>query len=338
MSSILTRLDGSENLKANIGYKGVEVIQNDFDTKYPWNRMEEIEDSAGNKWIRIYPFYTQYDIQDGVIKGRRISEYKVADDWFLNPIFVGSDGTPTYVDVAKYLMGDYNGIANSKSGFAPIKGLQPSVARARANSLSDDEYNVYLYDIWTHQMIQDLFTIEFATTDCQQIMSGYKYDYYQSASLVNGTTDAVPYVSGTLTERGAQEGLECMKYRGIENLWGNGSMFVDGIRGRQNVFVSTNPMKHGDNDAYEETTLQRPEEAGVIYQLGFDANKKVVFPITINAKGAYKDQYDKLANTATLSACYCGSNSSTGIWTYSMSAPYNSALPQSIFRLVRKHK
>ena len=46
----LIRLDGSENLVANIGYEGIEVaqIKNDFDSRYPWNRMEEIVDINGN--------------------------------------------------------------------------------------------------------------------------------------------------------------------------------------------------------------------------------------------------------------------------------------------------
>lgn len=335
----LIRLDGSENLVANIGYEGVEVVVNDFDSRYPWNKIEEIVDANGNAWIRIPVFYTWYEVVDGAIVGRKISEYKIDDDWFLNPVFKRGETTLPYIEISKYLMSYVGSLAWTRSGDEPYKYKVPSDARLVAQELSDDKYDVHLYDIWTVQLLQDLFCIEFGTQKCQNIMKGYLYSYYKDKSAVNGTTDNIPYVTGAPTELSATGGTRCIKYRGIENIWGNGSLFVDGIRAKgTKVYINTDYNTYNDFTAYTETSFKKLEKEGVVYQLGYDENTRLVFPIDINVKGAYENTYSFLSGDRE-AGMYNGINSENiGLFTYDLSSQISSSIPQSIFRMVRKPK
>lgn len=337
MSKMLTRTYGSEELIANIGYEGVEVT-NSFDSKYPWSEIQIIEEN-GEKWVRIPAFYTYYEIEDGIIKGRAVSQYKINDDWFINPLFVKDDRTLPYIDIAAYLMSYVNSTAMTRSGDTPIKAIAPNTARQYAMAKSDDTYDIFLYNIWALQILQDLFTVEFATSNCQDIMSGYLYDYYKDGLASNGSTDSVEYVTGCPTEAGNVGGTRCIKYRGIENVWGNGSTFVDGLQSYGNsILVCSDPTKCGDSSSYTESSITKLASSGVVYQLGFDSTNKLVFPIAVNSKGAYHDTYNASSSTAIM-GLYSGSNSSNiGLWTYDISSGYNASIPQGTFRLVRRLK
>jgi hypothetical protein len=335
--AILTRLDGSENLIANIGYENVEAVNNGFDNCYPWNSMTIVEEN-GEKWVRIPTFYTWYEVVDGAIVGRKISQYKIDDDWFLNPLFVKGDRILPYVDISAYLMSYVGGQAWSRTGDAPIKNVVPSVARGYAEARSDDTFDVFLFDVWALQMVQDLFSIEFATTKCQSIMKGYLYKNYSNKSVENGTTDNVSYVTGSPTQAGAEEGTRCMKYRGMENLWGNGSLFIDGLRAEgSNVYVSFDPASHGDDANYVKANIEKLATAGTVYKMGHDTTTHLVLPIAVNAKGAYDNNYSVLTNG--MAGCYCGANNDNiGLWTYNMASGYNANIPQGIFRMARRLK
>ena len=329
----LTRLDGSEGLVANIGYEGVEVVQNDFDSRYPWNSMVIIEEN-GEKWIRIPTFYTWYEVKDGAIVGRKISQYKINDEWFLNPLFVKGDRILPYVDIAAYLMSYVDGKAWTRSGDSPLKNVSPGIARERAMAKSDINHDVFLFDVWALQMVQDLFSVEFATNKCQSIMKGYLYDQYKNGLAVNGTTDNIPYVTGGNSDNGTR----CMKYRGIENLWGNGSTFVDGLRASDDkVMVSKDPTRHGINEDYVITNITKLNTNGIVYKLGYDAENSFVFPIALNTEGSYDNTYSVL--TSGVAGCYNGvNNDNIGLWTYNMASSATTNIPQGIFRMVRRLK
>lgn len=345
----LTRTDGSlkyneldevvGSMIANIGYNNGEEVVNDFDALYPWSGITEVTDSAGNVWIRIPVFYTWYEVVDGVVKGRKISEYKIDDEWFLNPLFVRDGRVLPYVDIAKYLTSFVDGQVWSRSGDAPMKGVTPSTARSRMETLSSEDYQISSYDIWAVQLLQDLFSIEFGTTKCQAIMKGYIYKNYSAKSANNGTTDTIPYATGCITEYAAVEGTQCIKYRGIENIWGNGSLFVDGIRTRGlQVFICKEPALYADNNNYVTSNLTGLTTSGVIYQFGCDPDNHFLFPIAVDNNGAYENTYSKLYTDAE-GCMYSGNNNENiGLFTYNLSAAYSSYIPQSVFRMIRRPK
>lgn len=337
--AILTRLDGAENLTANVGFSDVQDVVNDFDSRYPWNSITEIEDANGEKWIRILPFYTYYETNsNGVITGRKISEYKIDDNWFLNPIFTKGDRILPYVDVAKYLMSNENGIGFTRSGDKPIKNITPKVARQYANAKSDVSHDVFLENIWVLQLLQDLFAVEFATTKCQEVLKGYVYSKYSSSSKANGTTDIVPYVTGTESQIGNVSGTHTMKYRGIENLWGNGQTFIDGIKfDGENILVSLDPVYDGDYNTYVDSAIKRPLSGGVVYQLKYDNGVHLSFPVAVNSKGRYENVLSTSDGINTV--LYNGNNSDNcGLWTYSTTVGATSVLPHGTYRLVRRPK
>jgi hypothetical protein len=73
------REQGAVGLVANFGYAGEEVVQNDFDSKYPWNSITKLYDEkTGNYWVRIPKFYTKYALDNnGHITERYVSQYRV---------------------------------------------------------------------------------------------------------------------------------------------------------------------------------------------------------------------------------------------------------------------
>ena len=208
-----------------------------------------------------------------------------------------------------------------------------------AQRLSDEKYDVHLYDIWTLQLLQDLFCVEFGTQKCQSIMAGYLYNNYKDKSAANGTTDNIPYVTGSPTALSATGGTRCIKYRGIENIWGNGSLFVDGIRTKGSaVFYNKDYNTYNDFSSYTQASYTKLEQNGPIYKLGYDINSNLVFPIAVNEKGAYENTYSFLSGNRE--ACmYNGvNNDNIGLFTYNLASQIDSPIPQSIFRMVRRPK
>ena len=66
-----------------------------------------------------------------------------------------------------------------------------------------------------------------------------------------------------------------VKYRGLENLWGNVNEWHDGINfNNEIIYVCTNPSKYADDTAADYATLSysKAPSAGFISSLGLDAN------------------------------------------------------------------
>lgn len=321
MSNILTRVLGSENLTARIGIGG-EIVFNDFDSKYPFSDMQRIEDENGEIWIRVPKFYSYYETDgEGNITGRQLSQYKVDKlTWFLNPKFLDESGNELpYIDIAAYLCSIENNIVVTKSGATPLGGGTYSttniITRAANRNVGQSTYHYQLLDYWTWQLLQDLFTVEFANSDCHQIMEGY--DVWRGR-LVNGTCDSVTATSG----KPANTGEQCaMKYRGIENLYGNGRLFIDGIR-----FVNNDIQLSNNGSTYYSISQNKIISAGTISKLGVNATYHFVFPKVIITNvaqtGAYKDSYNgesavgikALYSGGSLYAYYTNDNVDNGNW------------------------
>ena len=81
------------------------------------------------------------------------------------------------------------------------------------------------YDFLLDAIIKELWLVEMKTTNSQSVMYGYANG--NSAAIATGRTDAVKTASGS--EESNTDGKHAMKYRGIENLWGNVFKWCDGI-------------------------------------------------------------------------------------------------------------
>lgn len=331
----LIREKGSRDLVANFGYANGEEVVNHFDSKYPWNGIEEIVDDYGDSWVRIPKFYRVINVENGVVKGRELSEYKVGDDWLLNHNFVNNAGTSlNYVEIAKYQMSlGADGEGRSVAGVYPKYGLTYNEAQAAVAKLNsrEDGYEYFLSNIWTAELLQDLMVVEFANSYTPAVMSGYP-NYSSRGYRRTGETDNIPYCSGIQAPTDHANKSSCMKYRGIENIYGNGQELIDG------VFISNGNITVNINGVEQSTPIKCPTTQGIVHQLGYDINTDLVFPTTIKSGGSYSENFYGNSD-ADRNVVYRGNYSDSGYGLFSFipldqTTKNNSAT----FRVVRRLK
>lgn len=218
-SGVLQRTDAAVGLKA-----GINGAQNDFDTRAPWGLMDKtVTDSYGNAFVRVPKFYIR-KTQNKSLSTWQVSMVKQGDDWYLPKCFYDFDTKKEldYVDVSRYEGSIVSGKLQSKTGVMPTGKTNINDFRTSATALNvDGKKGYHLWDVHTLDVLQVLFTIEFATLDSQSIMEG---NDHSSDANITGTTDSVKGSSGFVTS-----GPASMVYRGIENLYGNLAMLTDGL-------------------------------------------------------------------------------------------------------------
>jgi len=257
-SPTLTRTDGS----AGLGYTiGTSEIQSDFDRCYPWNEMQEVMDDLGNVFIRIPKFYTKITPNaDGTFK-HQISGCRY--DGF-STLFVDGKGN----EIDYILVGKYEGSYDSATGKMCSKSGQTvkvsiNITQYRNYCMANGE-GYQQYDFLIDAILKELFMIEFATTRCQSIMTGFTSSE-NTAALITGHTDKVKTPSGSYNNNHDLEtdpwtdttcntdGFHACKYRGIENPFGNTWTFCDGINfDKEKIYVCLDPEK------YESTKYDAP--------------------------------------------------------------------------------
>ncbi|OPZ93918.1 MAG: hypothetical protein BWY74_00962 [Firmicutes bacterium ADurb.Bin419] len=140
-----------------------------------------------------------------------------------------------------------------------------------------------------------MFYIEFKTLDSQSIMAGYTAGS-NTATVNTGTADSI---TKTGSPNSNTSGTNAMKYRGIENLWGNPWQIVDGINIKDHVaYVSRDASKYTSDkfdESYKKVGYTNSNANGYVEELGYDSNYPYVnLPIsTVSAHDTsiYKDYY-----------------------------------------------
>lgn len=90
-----------------------------------------------------------------------------------------------------------------------------------------------------------LYLVEFANWDCQSKI-GYNGGNGSNAEN-SGQTDSMPYHTGTIKSNRTTYGVGC-QYRYIEDMWGNGREWIDGIYfSGNNVYCIKNPSDFSDS-------------------------------------------------------------------------------------------
>lgn len=226
----LVRTDDAVGLSYTVG---TTDITSDFDRCYPWCDMREVTDEAGNVFIKIPKFYSKItENADGTYK-HQLSGLRYEG---FSTLFVDGKGNEIdYVLVGKYEGSGSSARLYSKSGQNILVHIRMDSLRtaARANGRGYQQYD-FLIDL----IIKELFLIEFATTQSQGIMRGYVDQ--GTAAIQTGRTDTISTPSGSDTSN--TDGQHAMKYRGIENLWGNTYNYVDGILfSEEKIYVCYDP-------------------------------------------------------------------------------------------------
>lgn len=130
----------------------------------------------------------------------------------------------------------------------------------------------YLYDFATHWTICLLYLVEVANWDSQVAVGRGRVKTGNTEPIATGSTDNLATHTGR-ADTDADEQNNGVKYRHIENLWGNMSVWMDGLNLLDNdSYVSTNPTSYADDTAtgYTKLSYSRSLTAGYISKLGLD--------------------------------------------------------------------
>ena len=289
-ATVGTRTDDAVGLTYAVN---TSTITSDFDTAEIYNEITDYTDIDGNIYVKIPRFYIKKTKSDGNIWTYQISKEKQDSSYYLPESFRNHTNGEIldYVYIGKYDASLNGTKLESKSGKAPLVSQNINTFRtyARNNGAS-----YQLIDIHAIDLLQTLFYVEFATLDSQSIMRGYVDG--NTSALASGTTDSVTSKSGSPTSN--TTGQYAMKYRGIENLWGNIFQFVDGINIKDNqAYISKNPSNYAsdvfDGD-YVSLSYVNSNTNNYVIEMGYDsAHPYANFPITVGtyANSIYKDYY-----------------------------------------------
>ncbi len=275
ISSTLTRTDDAVGLTYSIN-SSTGTITSSFDSIFPWCDIVEYEytDTPGNKFMKIPKFYTQYTVDSNGVKTTKICGVKLDDTWLLNPIFTDGNGN----EVNYFCIGKYNASLKG-SNLVSVTGSSSKRGITRAefrNYAKNNGPRYQIMDIWAVTALQDLFKVEFATLNSQNIMRGNVDGSY--GILLSGQTDSIATASGFNTTNGT------MKYRGIENFYGNIYQFVDGINiNNGQSYVCYNPTEYVDDTITNYTQLGYVNNmvSGYTSKFGYDVNNPFVSMPTV---------------------------------------------------------
>ena len=211
---------------------GYAEITSDFDNCYPWCDMQEVTDASGNVFIKIPKFYSKITKNaDGTYK-HQLSGIKHEG---FSTLFMDRVG----FEIDYVLVGKYEGSGSAERVYSKWNEtvlttitLDDFRTACRANGAGYQQYD-FLIDL----IIKELWLVEMKTTNCQSIMAGYTNG---DKAITTGETHYVTTPSGSNGSN--TDGKHAMKYRGIENLWGNIQTWCDGISFKnQSVYVCTDP-------------------------------------------------------------------------------------------------
>lgn len=288
-------------------------ITSDFDRCYPYSDMQEVTDAAGNVFIKIPKFYAKITPNaDGTFK-HQISGVRYEG---FTTLFVDGEGNELdYILVGKYEGSGSSARVYSKSGATVLVNITMDNFRAGCKANGDGYQQ---YDFLIDLIIKELWLVEMATTNSQAIMYGYANG--NSAAVATGRTDAVKTPSGS--EESNTDGKHAMKYRGIENLWGNTFTWCDGISfSSEKVYICTDPksyaagkvtspyMYHGD----------RSSGGGWIKKVA-PLNRNPLIQYATEASGGsattYFCDYAYVYGSVLAVGGYWGDGTSAGLWRW----------------------
>lgn len=230
----MTRTDAAVGLEANVGVDG-ELVRNDFDNLPIWGEMQDVEDVYGNYFVRIPKFYIQKNIGKNH-KMIRVSKTRYPGFYLPYVFWDFENGKELdYYDHGKYnaSLGDGSKL-ESKPGKHPL--INSSIVNFRNYAQNNNDNNVGLsgyqqLDIHAIDVIQALFTIEFATLNSQSIMQGFttgRYTASDTTTVAEADTNRVIVSNSTANhyEIGQSIGIGSTSH-GSSNISGSSRIIID---------------------------------------------------------------------------------------------------------------
>ena len=203
--------------KVSASEQGYSYYKSPFDNIYPWSEIHDVTDEFGNAFVEIPKFYHRITASgENGESPFKIQISKKKHEGF-GTLFVNGNGQELpYIRVGKYEASGTTSRVYSKSGEYPIETLSYSQAQ---NACEANGNGYFLYDYTVHLIIAMLYWVEMKTTAmfCRGVDN-------LSAAVETGATDLIPYPTGYTSSQST--GAMRVKYRGMENLWGNVSSWM----------------------------------------------------------------------------------------------------------------
>ena len=258
---------GSSDFDNKPIYKDIKCcnVQNGAVTAYEGEAGFTRDGTNGDVCGEIPKFYYQVtdttDYRDYVISDGPLDGFLVA------PRHAPCSDYPNGLD--KIWVGTYE----ASSGYKSVSDAAPLVDLTRAQFRTGffNRGLGYTQADWATQFeLMILFIVETASLDSQSIAG--QGDTGRSAVIHTGGSDSVTGLTGSSDITSTSVAV---KWRGIENLWGNVWEWRDGINFDDGlIYVCTNPSKYADDTAtnYTKLAYSKIQNDGYISSLGLDAS------------------------------------------------------------------
>ena len=217
-----------------------------FDSCMPWSGMEIVDDAEAGKLVKIPKFWFKWTRSGSSMK-LQISDSE-QPGFHVSPAHADrgdGSGERDYVYAGRYHCGSSN--YKSVSGVTPAGNMTRAGFRTAIHNLGSKIWQQDFAMWWTINM---LILVEFASWNSQaKIGGGCSEGESTSSAVYNmGTTDNMPYHTGTVASSIGATVYGANQYRYIENWWGNVFDWIDGIYfSDRTIYAIKNPANFSDD-------------------------------------------------------------------------------------------
>ena len=217
-----------------------------FDSCMPWSGMEIVDDAEAGKLVKIPKFWYKWTRSGSSMK-LQISDAE-QPGFYVSPAHADrgdGSGERDYVYAGRYHCGSTN--YKSVSGVTPAGNMTRAEFRTAIHNLGSKIWQQDFAMWWTINM---LILVEFASWNTQaKIGGGCSEGESTSSAVYNmGTTDNMPYHTGTVASSIGATVYGANQYRYIENWWGNVFDWIDGIYfSDRTIYAIKNPASFSDD-------------------------------------------------------------------------------------------
>lgn len=217
-----------------------------FDSCMPWSGMEIVDDAEAGKLVKIPKFWFKRTRSGSSMK-LQISDSE-QPGFHVSPAHADrgdGSGERDYVYAGRYHCGSSN--YKSVSGVTPAGNMTRAEFRTAIHNLGSKIWQQDFAMWWTINM---LILVEFASWNSQaKIGGGCSEGESTSSAVYNmGTTDNMPYHTGTVASSIGATVYGANQYRYIENWWGNVFDWIDGIYfSDRTIYAIKNPANFSDD-------------------------------------------------------------------------------------------
>ena len=308
-------------------YKDIKLcnLDNGVVTAYEGDPGFTYTPVSGDVMVEIPKFYAKIDYENPVYTDFFISDYdpsgNLSDGWFVSPAHMDRGDGIGERDVV------YIGAFESTTGFRSIGTGSPLVNTSLSTFRTNHRLKGTGYHTWDHTIfatLRLLYIIEAAHWDSQTVIG--QGNVSSGGIIANGGTNSVPWHSGSSNATAANVSV---KYRNMENLWGNIYDLIDGcVFNGLTPYVSINPADYTSDTAtnYRQLSFNVNQSSGsIISAFGHDTEWSwVMMPIATEGS----------ATTYITDGSY---TSASGWFVLSSSGVYNVGTGNGLFRHMSHH-